>query len=120
MTTNSHPERLSPEEEAALVKLAEPLAGTGFFDMKSGTVDWKTFFADNPELAPPGYDETVAKMEAKYGVPRKQKVGNPNPENISVDSAMQQVNETRRVREEKKKRKGLPPADAFKQPKKRI
>jgi hypothetical protein len=117
MTTNSPqgPSDLGPADEEALDKLAS-LQGEwkGFFDLRTGEVNWRAFFEENPELNPPGYDETVAEMET-----RKQPVGKPNPEKFSLSSAMQMVNETRRVREERAKLHGLPPADAQKQPRTR-
>ena len=31
----------------------------------SGTIDWSAIFARRPDLEPPGYHETVAKLKAK-------------------------------------------------------
>ena len=117
MTTTSPQGRpdFDPAEEEALEKLAS-LQGdsSAFFNLRTGEVNWRAFFDENPELNPPGYDETVAKMNA-----RKQQVGTPKGP-FSLSTAMQEVNETRRVRAERNKLGGLPPPDAQKQPQKRF
>lgn len=117
-TTNSpqEPRDLSDlSEDEVLDKLASlDDAFGGFINLSTGDVNWRAYFDEHPELNPPGYDETAAKMEA-----RKQPVGTPDPEKFSLSSAMQAVNETRRVREERAKLHGLPPPDAQKQPRTR-
>ena len=115
MTTNSPQEQPDFSEDEALEKLASLKVDlNGFIDLSTGDVNWKAYFEEHPEMNPPGYDETVAKMGTS-----KQPVGTPDPEKFSLSSAMQAVNETRRVREERAKLHGLPPPDAQKQPRTR-